>query len=91
MTSRTIRHGIRIGLVAGIFAAGFFCGSLTQNSAQAQLGQLGGELMKKAGETGGPLGSAAALGNTLVDMEQHVNGLQKNLEALKKVKAALGG
>ena len=36
-------------------------------------------------------GSAAQFGSTLVDMEQHVNGLQKNLDALKKVKAALGG
>jgi len=91
MANRTIRHSLRIGVVAAIFAAGFFCGSLTQNSAQAQLGQMGGDLMKKAAESGGPLGSAAELGNTIVDMEQHVSGLQKNLDALKKVKAALGG
>jgi len=82
---------MRVGVVAGIFAAGFLCGSLTQRSANAQLEQLGGEVMKKAAEGGGPLGSAAQLGTTIVDMEQHVSGLQKNLDALKKVKAALGG
>jgi hypothetical protein len=91
MKSRTIRHGIRIGVVAVIFGTGFLCGSLTQNTAQAQLGQLGSDLMKQAEGSGGILGTAAELGNTIVDMEKNVNDLQKNIDVLKKVKAALGG
>ncbi|OFV86577.1 MAG: hypothetical protein A3J75_08835 [Acidobacteria bacterium RBG_16_68_9] len=86
-----MRQGIGVGIVAAIFAAGFLCGSLTQRSASAQLDQLGGEVMKKAVGSGGALGGVADLGTTIVDMEQHVSGLQKNLDALKKVKAALGG
>jgi hypothetical protein len=31
------------------------------------------------------------MGTALVEAEQHVSGLQKNLDTLNKVKAALGG
>ena len=37
------------------------------------------------------LGSVGQLGAAIVDMQQHVNELQKNLDTLKKVKSALGG
>ncbi len=47
--------------------------------------------MKKAGEQGGALGSVAQLGSSIVEMQQHVDGLNKDLETLRKVKAALGG
>ena len=47
--------------------------------------------MKKAAESGGLPGSAAKLGTAISDMEQHVSGLQKNLDTLKKVKASLAG
>jgi hypothetical protein len=92
MARGTILHRLLgIGMVTGIFAAGFLCGSLTQRSANAQLEQLGGDVLKQAAGGGGPLGTAAELGTTIVDMEQHVSGLQKNIDVLKKVKAALGG
>jgi hypothetical protein len=74
-------------MLAGIFAMGFVCGSAMQRSAEAQLG----DAMKKAGEQGGALGSAAELGSSIVDMQKHVDGLNKNLETLRKVKSALGG
>jgi hypothetical protein len=75
-------------MVAVVFTAGYLCGSLTeQRSANAQMG----ELMKRATEGGGILGSAAQLGTTISDMEKNVSGLQKNLDTLRKVKAALGG
>ena len=80
MTSR------RIAMVGAIFAAGFLCGSLTQRSADAQLG----DVMKKAAESGA-LGPAGELGTALVDMQDHVTALQKNIDTLKKVKSALGG
>jgi hypothetical protein len=40
---------------------------------------------------GGALGSVKELGSSIVEMQQHVDGLQKNLATLKKVQAALGG
>ena len=72
--------------VVMIFAVGFLCGSLTQRSADAQLG----DAMKQAAGSGA-LGPVGDLGTSIVDMQDHVTALQKNLETLKKVKAALGG
>jgi hypothetical protein len=80
------RMALRAGLVAGIFAAGFMCGSVFQAPARAQMG----DVMKKAGESGA-LGSAGELGSSIVEMQEHVTGLQKNIDTLKKIKAALGG
>ncbi|HZP40611.1 MAG TPA: hypothetical protein VFD84_03765 [Candidatus Binatia bacterium] len=91
MTKRTIDRGWRAALVAGVFATGFLCGSLAERSAEAQLGQVPGKAMEKAGEQGGGLGSAAKMGGAIGEMQQHVDGLQKNLETFKQVKAALGG
>jgi len=44
-----------------------------------------------SGGAGGPLGSAVKLGQAIGEMQQHVDGLQKNIEVLKTVKASLGG
>src|SRR4029077_15300755 len=55
-------------------------GSVSQRSAQAQVPGMGGAL-----------GSVAELGSSIVEMQQHGDGLQKNLATLKKVQAALGG
>jgi hypothetical protein len=82
---------MRVGFVGVIFAAGFLCGSLTQRRANAQLGELGQKALQQAGESGGALGSAVKLGTAIVEMQQHVDGLQKNIDVLKKVKASLGG
>jgi hypothetical protein len=91
MAHGPIARGIRVAALAGIFAAGFLCGSVTQRRAEAQLGDVGGKAMEKAGESGGMVGSAAKMGTTISEMQQHVEGLQKNLDAFKQVKAALGG
>ncbi len=91
MSHKPLFYSVRICIVAGIFSVGYLCGSLTQRSADAQMQELGGELLKKAGESGGTLGSVVQLGTTINDMEKHVNALQKNLDTLRKVKAALGG
>ena len=89
---RATRRGVaRVGVVGTIFAVGFLCGSVSQRRADAQLGELGKEAMEKAGETGGPLGAAVQLGKSIVEMQQHVDGLQKNIDVLKKVKSGLGG
>jgi len=91
MTRQTIDRGWKVGLVAGVFAVGFVCGSLTQRSAEAQLGEMGGKVLEKAGEQGGMVGSIAKMGTAIGEMQQHIDGLQKDLETFKQVKAALGG
>ena len=73
------------------FGAGYLCGSVGQRPAAAQVEELGGAVMKKAGESGGTLGTAAKLGTAVSDMETHVSALQKNLDTLKSLQAALGG
>ena len=91
MLQATRRRVVRVGLVGTIFAVGFLCGSVSQRRADAQLGELGKEAMEKAGGSGGALGSAVQLGTAIVEMQQHVDGLQKNIDVLKKVKSSLGG
>ena len=76
MARVTKGRGFRVAVVAGIFAAGFVCGSVSHRRAEAQLKELGG---------------AAKLGTAIVDMQQHLDALQKNVDTLKQVKAALGG
>ena len=80
-----------IAAAAGVFAAGFLCGSVSQRRAEAQLGEMGGKVMEKAGESGGALRSGAKMGSAITEMQEHLEGLQKNLETFKQVKAALGG
>jgi len=91
MTSETKGRVIRVSVIGMVFAVGFLCGSVTQRRAEAQLGELRKQAIEKAGESGGPLGSAMKLGQAITDMQQHVDGLQKNIEILKTVKASLGG
>jgi hypothetical protein len=44
-----------------------------------------------ARQAGNPLAAAGQLGSSITDMEQHVSGLQKNLDTLKKIQSALTG
>jgi hypothetical protein len=48
-------------------------------------------MMQQADESGGMLGSTAQLASSLTEMQDHVTGLQKNIDTLKKVQSALGG
>ena len=91
MLRRTRRHAARAGLIGSIFVVGFLCGSVSQQRADAQLGELGKDVMEKAGGSSGALGSAVKLGEAIVEMQKNVDGLQKNLDVLKKVKSSLGG
>jgi hypothetical protein len=74
-------------LLLGFFAFGYLLGSVNQRQADAQIGGL----LEQAGKGGGALGSVTQLGSSIVEMQDHVNGLQKNLETLRKVQSALGG
>jgi hypothetical protein len=43
------------------------------------------------GGLSGTLGAASQRGSSITDMEQHVSGLQKNLDTLKKIQSTLTG
>jgi hypothetical protein len=90
MTSH-IRRGARVGLVAAVFATGYLCGSLGGVAAEAQVGDLGKKAMEQAGESGGALGGAAKLGNTITDLQKNVTDLQKNIDTLNEIKKLIGG
>jgi len=91
MARRRIGRVVVVGMLAGMFAAGFVCGSLTQRGADAQIRGLGEGLLKDATGSGGALGSIGELGTSIVEMQDHVSGLQKNLDTLRKVQSALTG
>jgi hypothetical protein len=87
MTKGKFSRGLMIVIIAGVFGLGYLCGSMTQRRAEAQIG----ELLEKAGKAGGPVGSVAQFGSSIVEMQDHINGLQKNLDTFKKVQASLTG
>jgi hypothetical protein len=91
MTQRVMRRGVLVSMLIGMFLVGFFCGSVSQRSATAQVPGMGKDIMGTAKGAGGVVGSVAELGSSLVEMQEHVNGLQKNLDTLKKVQSTLGG
>ena len=91
MKQTYIRRGVFIGLLGGMFVLGFVSGSMSQRPVEAQVSGMGKGMLEKATGAGGAIGSVAELGSSIVEMQQHVDGLQKNLETLKKVQAALGG
>ena len=90
MTRRTIGRGLLMGMLVGTFALGFVCGSISQQRADAQVKELGGALLKEAAGSGA-LGSVGELGTSIIEMQDHVSGLQKNIDTLKKVQSALTG
>jgi len=91
MTRSIVGKGMRVGAMVGIFAAGWFCGNVTQRNAEAQLGDMGKKAMDTAGDQGGALGAAGKLGTSISDMQTHLDALQKNMDTLKSVKSMLGG
>jgi hypothetical protein len=82
-----LQRFVMVAVILGVFGLGYFCGTIGQQQAGAQLGGI----LEQAGKAGGPLGSAAQLGSSIVEMQDHVTGLQKNLDSLKKIQSALGG
>jgi len=89
--TRHVRHGLRALFTAGVFGAGYLLGTTVPPVAEAQVGELGTEMMKQAGEGGGALGQAAKLGTTITEMQKSVDDLNKSLATLNTIKAALGG
>jgi hypothetical protein len=87
-TRRMFARAVLTAVIFAAFSLGYVCGSVTQRRADAQgLGNI----MEQAGKAGGSLGAVGELGSSIVDMEKHVSGLQKNLDVLRKVQSALTG
>ncbi len=82
---------IQVSVATVIFAAGMLCGMTLQRSAEAQVGDLMKQAGEAAGGQGGALGAAAKLATSITGLQQHVNELQKDVDGLKKIQAALGG
>jgi hypothetical protein len=82
MANKKVARVALIAMLVLAFILGYVSGSLRTPRASAQLPQL---------PTGGALGTVAQLGSSISEMEQHVSGLQKNLDTLKKIQSALGG
>ena len=87
MPSMELDKLARAVLVAVIFASGYVCGAVGTYRAEAQLGNMATDALKQAAGAG----TLGEMGTALVEAEGHVSGLQKNIDTLKKVKAALGG
>jgi hypothetical protein len=88
MGNKRIARLAMAGILVAAFTLGYVCGSVSLPPAGAQLPQLPGGL---TGQGGGPLAAAGQLGSSITDMEQHVSGLQKNLDTLKKIQSVLTG
>jgi hypothetical protein len=92
MTVKARLASLRVAAIAIIFGSGYLAGALTQTrNAQADLKDLGGSVLERASESGGVVGNVARLGSTIGELEKHVSGMQKNIDTLKSVRAALGG
>jgi hypothetical protein len=88
MAKNIITRTVMTGMILGAFTLGYVCGSVNQPRADAQ--GLGG-ILEQAGKAGGPLGAVTQLGSSIVEMQDHVSGLQKNIDTLKKVQSSLTG
>lgn len=84
ITTRTVM----ISMLLAAFILGYVSGSVSQQRAAAQ--GIGG-LLEQAGKGGGVLGAASQLGSSIVEMQEHVSGLQKNLDSLRQVQSLLTG
>lgn len=88
MVRKLISRATVVGILAAVFALGYLCGSVSQHRVDAQgLGSV----LEQAGKAGGPLGAAGQLGTSIVQMQDHVSGLQKNLDTLRQIQSVLGG
>jgi hypothetical protein len=87
MTKKTFSRGLLTAIIVAVFGIGYLCGSMTQRQAEAQIGGL----LEQAGKAGGPIGSVAQFGSSLTEMQDHIAGLQKNLDTFKKVQTSLTG
>jgi hypothetical protein len=87
---RNAKKMFQIVFLATVFGAGYLSGSVTQRDADAQLKELGEGALKGAAKSQGPADdSPAKLGKTISDMQDQVDGLNKNLRVLKDIQTAI--
>ena len=93
MTSKITTRVAMMAVLFAVFTLGYVCGSASLPHANAQIPQLPGGLPGGLPGTsgGGPLASVTQLGSSIKEMEQHVTGLQKNLDDFKKIQTTLMG
>lgn len=91
MARRRWREVAQLSALLVIFAGGFIAGFSFQRPVEAQMGDVMKQAGSMAGEQGGALGAAAKLGTSITEMQEHVSGLQKNIDTLKQIQASLGG
>ncbi|HET9549758.1 MAG TPA: hypothetical protein VFQ03_06270, partial [Candidatus Binatia bacterium] len=65
MTKQRFSQGLMTAIIVGVFSLGYVCGSMTLRQAEAQIGRL----LEKAGKAGGPVGSVAQFGSSIVEMQ----------------------
>ena len=71
-----MKKALLVVSLVGFFAAGYITGSIqTRNAIAVELGGLGGTVS-----------SLKNLGTTIVEMQENVDKLQKNINTVKKVK-----
>lgn len=87
MKMKTLSRTVMTAIIVAVFGLGYVCGSMTQRQAEAQMGGL----LEQAGKMGGPMKSVAEFGSSITEMQEHISGLQKNLDTFKKVQASLTG
>ena len=90
MTKKISARVATVAVLFAVFTLGYVCGSANLPRASAQMPQLPGGL-PGGGAGGGALASITQLGSSIKEMEQHVTGLQKNLDDFKKVQSTLMG
>ena len=85
--TKKLSRGLMTAIIVAVFGLGYICGLMTQRQAEAQIGGI----LDQASKAGGPVGSVAQFGSSLVEMQDHITGLQKNLDTFKKVQSSLTG
>ncbi len=90
MAKKIVSRTLTISVLVGVFSLGYFCGSVSQQRADAQIPGMG-SVLEQAGKMGGPVGAASQLASSITEMQEHVSGLQKNIDTLKQVQSSLTG
>jgi len=74
MTKSKFSRGLMTAMIVGLFGPGYVCGTMTGRQAETQIGGM----LEKASKAGSPVGTVANFVSSLVEMQDHIAGLQKN-------------
>lgn len=89
MASKRSARIAMTGMIFVAFTLGYVCASVSQPPPASA--QLPSGILDKGTQGGGALAAAGKLGSSIGEIEQHVSGLQKNLDTLKTIQSALTG